>query len=93
MNRRGIGGTRRAGFGLAASLALVAAGTFAQPAAAQYFGRNKVQYDDFSFRVLKTPTSTSTSILPRKKRSAGGAHGGALVRCARMFQHEFETCR
>ena len=25
-----------------------------QPAAAQYFGRNKVQYDDFDFRVLPT---------------------------------------
>ncbi len=25
-----------------------------QPAAAQYFGRNKVQYDDFEFRVLET---------------------------------------
>jgi len=27
----------------------------AAPASAQYFGRNKVQYDDFDFRVLATP--------------------------------------
>ena len=27
----------------------------AQPAAAQYFGRNKVQYEDFDFRILETP--------------------------------------
>lgn len=29
--------------------------TAASPAGAQYFGRNKVRYEDFSFRVLKTP--------------------------------------
>ncbi len=36
---------------LAAALFLAAP---AQEAAAQYFGRNKVQYDDFDFRVLET---------------------------------------
>ena len=36
---------------LAASLALVVAST----ADAQYFGRNKVQYDDHDFRVMHTP--------------------------------------
>ncbi|HVB30581.1 MAG TPA: hypothetical protein VNE60_03535 [Gemmatimonadaceae bacterium] len=35
-------------------LALVALGGV-QSASAQYFGRNKVQYDNFNFRVLKTP--------------------------------------
>ena len=35
--------------GLVAALALTAA-----PATAQYFGRNKVQYDDFDFQVLQT---------------------------------------
>jgi hypothetical protein len=35
--------------GLAALLLL-----FAAPADAQYFGRNKVQYDDFDFKILGT---------------------------------------
>lgn len=38
---------------LLASACLLAAGTL-QPASAQYFGRNKVQYRDLDFRVLKT---------------------------------------
>lgn len=40
------------------SLALLAltvlAGALASPACAQYFGRNKVQYDDFDFRFFRT---------------------------------------
>jgi hypothetical protein len=36
-------------------LALAAALISASPAGAQYFGRNKVQYDDLDFRVLGTP--------------------------------------
>ena len=36
---------------LAALLCLV---SFASPARAQYFGRNKVQVDSFAFRVLPT---------------------------------------
>src|SRR6185503_1968549 len=35
-------------------LPLLLALTTASPAAAQYFGRNKVQYKQFDFRVLKT---------------------------------------
>lgn len=38
---------------LLVALLWTAASTY--PAAAQYFGRNKVQYDDFDFRVLQTP--------------------------------------
>ena len=37
--------------GLALAAALVA---FAPPAAAQYFGRNQVRYDDFDYRILET---------------------------------------
>ena len=40
--------------GRAISLALVVLGLSAAPAAGQYFGRNKVQYEDFEFRVLAT---------------------------------------
>jgi Tol biopolymer transport system component len=37
-----------------AVLALVAVLASSSPSAAQYFGQNKVQYDDFDFEVLKT---------------------------------------
>lgn len=40
-------------FLLLVALLWTAASTY--PAAAQYFGRNKVQYDDFDFRILETP--------------------------------------
>jgi len=39
---------------LGATLALVVVGALPQPGSAQYFGRNKVQFDDFDFKVLKT---------------------------------------
>src|SRR5215208_1402508 len=39
----------------AALAAAVAALVAPRPAAAQYFGRNKVQYETFDFRVLRTP--------------------------------------
>jgi hypothetical protein len=42
---------------LAAPLVLLGATLFgtAEPATAQYFGRNKVQYENFDFRILRTP--------------------------------------
>ena len=36
-----------------AAAALIACG-LATPADAQYFGRNRVRYDDFSFQILET---------------------------------------
>src|SRR5918998_3889464 len=39
----------------AALLGVAAALAAPAPAAAQYFGRNKVQYETFDFRVLRTP--------------------------------------
>ncbi|HLT47013.1 MAG TPA: hypothetical protein VK002_07280, partial [Rubricoccaceae bacterium] len=41
-------------FGLALLVAAVLAPLAAPEAAAQYFGRNKVRYDDFDFRILET---------------------------------------
>ena len=41
-------------FGLAAAALALALVLPAAPADAQYFGRNKVQYDDFDFQVLQT---------------------------------------
>src|SRR5690348_17446522 len=42
---------------IAAALAIGFAASLASPAAAQYFGRNKVQYETFHFRRLKPPHS------------------------------------
>ena len=39
---------------LALSVLLAAALLAPVPAEAQYFGRNKVRYDDFDFRILET---------------------------------------
>jgi Tol biopolymer transport system component len=41
-------------FAVATALALATLTTLAAPAQAQYFGRNKVQYEAFNFQVLKT---------------------------------------
>src|SRR5678815_3407197 len=43
----------RAALGALLAAALAAA-AFPAPAAAQYFGRNKVQYETFDFRILHT---------------------------------------
>lgn len=48
-----IAGGRTAAIAAAIALGLVA--SLSAPAAAQYFGRNKVQYQTFKFRRLKTP--------------------------------------
>jgi Tol biopolymer transport system component len=93
-----IGSTRTTSVpsvGLVATLALIALGAFAQPAAAQYFGRNKVQYDDFSFRVLKTP-HFDIHFYPAEERAVQQVARMAerwYERFARMFQHEFETSK
>jgi hypothetical protein len=44
----------RAGSGAAVVLFFVIASSVSAPASAQYFGRNKVQYREFKFEVLKT---------------------------------------
>ncbi|HSM05491.1 MAG TPA: hypothetical protein VK858_12815 [Longimicrobiales bacterium] len=67
------------------------------PAAAdaQYFGRNKVQYDDFDFRVLKTPHFD----IHYYPSFSDATHDVARMserwyeRLARTFQHEFETSK
>jgi Tol biopolymer transport system component len=46
--------SRRPGVRAAAFAVLVAAAAIPAPAAAQYFGQNKVQYEKFDFQVLKT---------------------------------------
>jgi Tol biopolymer transport system component len=90
-----MGTPRSAGIRLAASLALLASAAFAQDAQAQYFGRNKVQYDDFSFRVLKTP-HFDIHFYPAEEEAVQQTARMAerwYERFARMFQHEFEASK
>jgi hypothetical protein len=62
------------------------------PASAQYFGRNKVQYETFDFRILKTP-HFDFHFYPEEADAVEDATRMGerwYERLARMFQHEFE---
>lgn len=78
-----------------AALTALAAGAIAlnaAPAQAQYFGRNKVQYETFDFRVLRT-THFDVYFYPEEEQAA---HDAALMierwysRLSRVLEHEFE---
>lgn len=79
---------------LAAAVAL-AAGAIAlnaAPAQAQYFGRNKVQYETFDFRVLRT-THFDVYFYPEEEQAARDA--ARMIerwysRLTRVLEHEFE---
>ena len=79
---------------LAAALALAAGATAlsAAPGAAQYFGRNKVQYETFDFRVLRT-THFDVYFYPEEEqatRDAGRMAERWYARLSRVLEHEFE---
>ncbi|MGD8360397.1 MAG: peptidase S9 [Gemmatimonadota bacterium] len=65
----------------------------ALPVEAQYFGRNKVQYDDFEFEVLETPHfdihyyPETGAVVEDVSRMAERWY----ERYARLFQHEFDS--
>jgi Tol biopolymer transport system component len=77
---------------LLAGVALVMAPA---PGSAQYFGRNKVQYDDFDFSVLKTPHFDFHYYAEETEATLDAARMGErwYERFARAFQHEFETSK
>ena len=59
---------------------------------AQYFGRNKVQYETFDFRILKTP-HYDIHFYPEEGEAVEDAARMSerwYERFARLFQHEFE---
>ncbi len=61
------------------------------PVEAQYFGRNKVQYDEFQFRVLESP-HFDIHYYPEKEEAIQDVTRMAerwYERLARLFQHEF----
>ncbi len=73
-------------------LATTLSGTLATPAEAQYFGRNKVQYDGFDFEVLETP-HFDIHYYPEEGVAIEDVARMAerwYERFARFFQHEFE---
>jgi Tol biopolymer transport system component len=79
---------------LAAVLALAAGAVAldAAPATAQYFGRNKVQYESFDFRVLRT-THFDIYFYPEEELAARDAARMAerwYARLTRVLEHEFE---
>jgi Tol biopolymer transport system component len=61
------------------------------PADAQYFGRNKVQYDEFDFRVLPTPHFDVYYYTEKEEAIQDVARMAErwYERLARLFQHEF----
>lgn len=78
--------------------ALVASGLLlgtVAPLEAQYFGRNKVQYDEFDFRVLETPHfdihyyPEAGTVIEDVSRMAERWY----ERYARLFQHDFERSK
>ncbi|MBT8338136.1 MAG: PD40 domain-containing protein, partial [Gemmatimonadetes bacterium] len=86
--------TRRLGLFLVAA-AVVGPLAVPAPVEAQYFGRNKVQYDDFEWQVLATPhfdihyydeMSGAIEDLARQTERW-------YERLARTFQHEFEESK
>ncbi len=80
-------------------LALLAASAAAtlvpEPASAQYFGRNKVQYESFDFEVLKT-RHFDVHFYPEEADAVlDAARMGErwYERFARLFQHDFEETK
>lgn len=85
---------RSAGVGtLTLALALAALAALPAPAAAQYFGQNKVQYEDFDFRILRTPRF-DIYFYPEEEAAARDAARMAerwYARLSRIFDYEFEA--
>jgi hypothetical protein len=83
-------------FRAAAALLALCAGITAlssAPAQAQYFGRNKVQYRTFDFRILRT-THFDIYYYPEEEQAArdvGRMNERWYARLSRILEHEFEA--
>src|ERR1051325_5750373 len=80
-------------FALTALLAATAAGVAVPPAAAQYFGRNKVQYGSFDFEVLKTD---HFDVYHYPAERAAAEQAGRLAerwyaRLSKLFDHKLHS--
>jgi len=86
-------GFRPGGGALAVLVAGVALLSLPTPGSAQYFGRNKVQYQDFSFSILPTDHFNFYYYPVEAEAVEDVARMGErwYERYARSFQHEFEA--
>ncbi len=73
-------------------LALLLVAVPATPLSAQYFGRQKVQYDDFDWMTMKTPKFLIHYYPAEADVTADGARMAErwYTRLSRVFQHEFD---
>jgi hypothetical protein len=82
---------------LALSVVLVGLGAALTPgvAEAQYFGRNKVQYEDFEWRVLHTDQFNFHFYPEEQEAVADAARMGQrwYTRLSRVFNHEFDEVK
>ena len=84
---------RRSAWLFAAALALAAPAVAPGPLEAQYFGRNKVQYTEFDFRILRTPRF-DIYFYPEEEAAARDAARMAerwYARLSRILDYEFEA--
>src|SRR5256885_39018 len=84
---------RRSWSWMSGATALAAAiGAFAPPAAAQYFGQNKVQYRKFEFQVIQTE-HFEVYCYPEERAAALDAARMAergYARLSRILHHQFQ---
>lgn len=76
-----------------AIVAAVSLSAGASPIAAQYFGRNQVQYTDFDFRIMRTQTF-DIYYYPEAEvavRDAARMAERWYTRLSRIFDHQFEN--
>jgi Tol biopolymer transport system component len=80
------------GFGLVIVLALLGVLTLPDPTAAQYFGRQKVQYEDFDWRIMDTEKFKIHYYDEEEAvtRDAGRMAERWYTRLSAAFQHEFD---
>jgi Tol biopolymer transport system component len=80
------------GRGLAVTAVLFLVAASAAPASAQYFGRQKVMYDNFNWRVMETPQFRIHYYPQELEVTTDGARMAErwYTRLSRIFQHEFD---
>ena len=85
--------SRRTAWLAAAAVALAAQAAAPAALEAQYFGRNKVQYEDFDFRILRTERF-DVYYYPEEAQAARDVGRMAerwYARLSRIFDYEFES--
>ena len=95
MDGRSEVGRRTVGVVLAVVMAVAGSAAAASPATAQYFGRNKVQYETFDFRVMHTD-HFDVHFYPEEEEAVTDASRMGerwYTRLTRVFNHEFNETK